>query len=83
MDYFDEYCSETTQQNYLEQCSTNSMKATEIDSDKILKLVEDSFKDDTNEVLEKSMDDRLYAQIMYYPSIVVNNITYRGNLEAY
>ena len=50
------------------------MKALDIDSDKILKLVEDSFKQDTNEVLEKSMD---------YPSIVVNNITYRGNLEAY
>ena len=59
------------------------MKALDIDSDKILKLVEDSFKQDTNEVLEKSMDERIYAQVLYYPSIVVNNITYRGNLEAY
>lgn len=59
------------------------MKAQGIDSDMILKLVEDSFKPDTNEILEKNMDDRIYAQIMYYPSIVVNNITYRGNLEAY
>ena len=59
------------------------MKALDIDSDKILKLVEDSFKQDTNEVLGKSMDERIYAQVLYYPSIVVNNITYRGNLEAY
>lgn len=59
------------------------MKALNIDSAKIIKLVGDSFKEDTNEVLEKSMNERTYAQILYYPSIVVNNVTYRGNLEAY
>jgi hypothetical protein len=54
MDNFDEYCSETTQQSYLEDCSINAMKMNNIDSEKILKLVEQSFKPDTNPVLQQS-----------------------------
>lgn len=34
-------------------------------------------------MLAQSRNERLYSQIMYYPAIVVNNVTYRGNLEPY
>ena len=39
------------------------MKAQDIDADLIIKLVNDSFKADTNDVLKKSYDDRLSAKI--------------------
>lgn len=39
------------------------MKAQDIDADLIIKLVNDSFKADTNDVLKKSYHDRLSAKI--------------------
>ena len=56
------------------------MKAFDIDSNRIMKLVDDSFESETNPILLQSSAERLLRQIMYYPAVVVNNITYRGNL---
>ena len=59
------------------------MEGLKIDSNKILKLVNESFKEDTNPILEKSSIARENSQVLYYPTIVVNNVTYRGNLEPF
>lgn len=72
------------------------MKAVGIDPDLINKEVENGFfnttiKDDVtgeekkildNKVLKRNDDLRKKSGVLIYPAVVVNSITYRGNLEA-
>lgn len=89
---YDEEC----EREDIEDCSIESMKAVGIDADAINKEVQASFfqktyKDDAsgeekttldNKILEKNDELRKKSGLLLYPGIVVNNITYRGNLEA-
>jgi hypothetical protein len=51
-----------------------------LDSNKINKLVADSFKEQDNSVLSLMSEQKYTSSIMYYPSIVINKMVYRGNL---
>ncbi len=51
-----------------------------LDSNKINKLVADSFKEQDNSILSLMSEQKYTSSIMYYPSIVINKMVYRGNL---
>ena len=51
-----------------------------LDSKKINKLVADSFKEQDNSILSLMSEQKYTSYIMYYPSIVINKMVYRGNL---
>ncbi len=51
-----------------------------LDSNKINKLVADSFKEQDNSILSLMSEQKYTSYIMYYPSIVINKMVYRGNL---
>lgn len=51
-----------------------------LDSNKINKLVADSFKETDNSILSLMSEQKYTSYIMYYPSIVINKMVYRGNL---
>jgi len=51
-----------------------------LDSKKINKLVADSFKEQDNSILSLMSEQKYTSSIMYYPSIVINKMVYRGNL---
>lgn len=45
--------------------------------------VEQSFEDEDNSVLHTFSEQKYNNSILYYPSIVINSMVYRGNLESY
>jgi hypothetical protein len=51
-----------------------------LNSNKINKLVADSFKEQDNSILSLMSEQKYTSSIMYYPSIVINKMVYRGNL---
>jgi hypothetical protein len=51
-----------------------------LDSIKINNLVAGSFKEEDNSILSIMSEQKYTSSIMYYPSIVINKMIYRGNL---
>lgn len=93
--YVERYDEECERED-MEDCSTQSMIDVGIDPSVINKQVESSFvsttyKDDItgeekktldNNILKRNEDLKRKSGILLYPAVVVNSITYRGNLEA-
>jgi hypothetical protein len=70
-------------QDQIEDCSVQIMNTLNINPNDILNSVENSFVNGTNSILQESFYTRLYSQVVIYPSVIVNNVTYRGNMEPY
>lgn len=45
--------------------------------------MDQSFGDEDNSVLRAFSELKYNNSILYYPSIVINSMVYRGNLESY
>lgn len=50
---------------------------------KIQEKVQNSFGKEDNQVLKTFSEQKYSNSIVYYPSVVINNIIYRGNLEPF
>lgn len=56
------------------------MRKSKVDSSKINMMVQSSFANDDNQILKKLSDLKIKSSIIYFPTIAVNSIIYRGNL---
>lgn len=93
--YVERYDEECERED-MEDCSVQSMIDVGIDPNVINKQVQSGFvsttyKDDItgeekktldNNILKRNEDLKRKSGILIYPAVVVNSITYRGNLEA-
>lgn len=74
--------------DFSERCAEKVMKRVKIDAFEIDECIENSFigqKDyalDDNWMLKREKKLLQNSGIVYYPSIIINNVTYRGDLEA-
>lgn len=59
------------------------MKKYAINSEQINRMVTNSFGKDDNAVLQKFSELKYTNSILYFPSVIVNNMVYRGNLEPF
>ncbi|CAG9329323.1 unnamed protein product [Blepharisma stoltei] len=83
---FNETCSNN---NFKERCSELAMKEAKIDIDYVENCMEKSFEGsnhnqelDDNKILRKEKESLLQSGIFFYPTIYINNQTFRGDLEA-
>ena len=73
--------------NFNEKCSFEAMKTAKIDVSEITKCVTESFTGpnfalDDNNLLKKEKKGMIERGIFFYPSIIINNVAYRGDLET-
>ena len=59
------------------------MKKVGVNAGVINKQVNSSFGAEDNLILRALSEMKYNNSIVYYPSVVVNNMVYRGNLEPY
>lgn len=64
----------------VEECSIALMKKLGIDANLIISKVDQSFEEEDNQLLRQLSEQKESSNIIYFPSVVVNNILYRGNL---
>lgn len=73
-----------------EYCSRQGLKKVGLDFDDVMECVNESFsKDDwsseevTNEFIDDDINNWLALGTMRFPLVVINNLTFRGHLDAY
>lgn len=67
----------------VEECSAKIMKKNGIDPKQIKKMVDDSFGPEDNALLREMSETKENSSILFFPSVVVNSMVYRGNLEPF
>lgn len=82
--YFNETCSNN---NFTKRCSELAMKDAQIDSDDIEECIERSFdgsnpEKDDNKILRSEKELLIQSGIFFYPTIIINNQTFRGDIET-
>lgn len=85
--YFKELDAECARTVEMHKCSNKTIKAIGLRPDDIAKCVDESFETfgdrKTDTKLLKPNQDRIYTRnIQFWPSVVINNFTYRGNIEG-
>ena len=86
-DYVEVFSKSCVDRDFNKECSEKAMKKVDIDPNQIDKCVRDSFdgpdeKLDDNWLLRAQRDKLLSSGVIFYPSIIINNQTFRGDLEA-
>jgi hypothetical protein len=59
------------------------MRKVGVNEAEVVKAVEGSFASEDNSVLRALSEMKYNSSIVYFPSVVVNNMVYRGNLEPF
>lgn len=77
---YDDHCDDLGD---VEECSDKIMKKLGINVNEIKQKVMADFGTEDNPVLRQLHESRVNSQIIYYPSVVINSIVYRGNLEPF
>jgi hypothetical protein len=77
---YDELCDDLA---VVEECSDKIMRQLGIKASVIKNKALGSFGTDDNEVLRQYSQMKYNSSIVYYPSVIVNSIIYRGNLEPF
>lgn len=67
----------------MEDCSSAAMKKKGINPRQINQMVDDSFGQEDNSILSAFSALKKNSSILFFPSVVVNNMVYRGNLEPF
>ncbi|CAG9316295.1 unnamed protein product [Blepharisma stoltei] len=79
---FNETCSNN---NFAKRCSEQAMKIAKIDPDDVDECVENSFEKNNktldNEILKNEKEKFARAGFFFYPTVVINNQTYKGDLK--
>lgn len=75
---FDDRCDDLA---VFEECSNKILSEIGIQSSVIAANVQKSFTDEDNPILSDFSAQKYGSNIIYYPSVVINSIIYRGNLE--
>lgn len=84
---FVDHCAKNNQ--YDESCTEKYLKKVGIDEEKVSKCIRSSFVTDENGVITDNKllrEDRLWGNtlgVFMHPSITVNNVTYRGDINGY
>lgn len=77
---FDDSCDDIAT---YDECSSRVLAALDIKYTTVSNKVDQSFEDEDNSVLRSFSELKYNNSILYYPSIVINSMVYRGNLEPY
>lgn len=74
---FDDSCNDLAT---FSECSTRILSSLGLKASAIAQEVEKSFESEDNAVLRTFSEMKYNNSILYYPSVVINSIIYRGNL---
>lgn len=77
---YDEQCQDLA---VVDECSSKLMSKNGIDPQQINRMVADSFGQQDNSILSAFASLKKNSSILFYPSVIVNNMVYRGNLEPF
>lgn len=77
---FDERCNDLAIFN---ECSQKVLSNIDLNPSSVSAKVDSSFQAEDNDILRNFSEQKYNNSILYYPSIVINSIIYRGNLEPY
>ena len=77
---FDEECDDWA---VVEECGQKIMKKYKINQTLVNKMLNGSFEEEDNPILQKLSTLRYKNGIVYYPTVIVNSIIYRGNLQPF
>ncbi len=74
---FDDSCNDLAT---FGECSTRILSSLGLEASAIAQEVEKSFEGEDNTQLRTFSEMKYNSSILYYPSVVINSIIYRGNL---
>ena len=77
---FDDSCDDLAT---LSECSARIMASLGLEPSSITQQVDTTFESEDNSLLRNFSELKYNSSILYYPSVVINSIIYRGNLEPY
>ena len=77
---YDERCDDLAT---VEDCSIGIMRDVGIGIARIQDQVKKSFGVEDNTVLRRFSEEKYNSSIILYPSVIINSIIYRGNLESF
>ena len=77
---FDDSCNDLAT---FSECSARIMASLGLKPSSITQEVDKTFESEDNSLLRHFSELKYNNSILYYPSVVINSIIYRGNLEPY